>query len=214
MYTRNSFDHLFHLYLEIGGAVFLLVMAVLLFGVVRYRAGRGHEPSRKAKHDFLESLTALCLVGMACFLAVTAASANAAERGGLGKPQLKVAITAFQWCWSFHYDGTPVTVRGNCSTTTPTLVVPTGEVIRFSLMSADVVHEWWLPYADYKEEAFPDHRNFFKLRFGSTGHWEGRCDEFCGLYHDRMDFYVVAKSPRAFDRWLAEERHRAARAAA
>ncbi len=203
MNTRSQFDHLFTLYAPIAAFVFLVVLATLLFALVRYRAGRGHEPSQKTQHKVLEPLAALVFIGAACFLAVNAANANAAERNQLGPAQLHVRITGFQWCWAFYYPASHVTVRGNCTTDTPTLVVPTGKVIGFSLTSADVVHEWWLPYARWKEEAFPGHFNYFKLRFDHPGHWSGLCDEFCGLYHDRMDFYVRAVSPARFDAWLA-----------
>lgn len=179
-------------------------MVLLIFGVVHYRASRRQEASQKSQFKVLEPLLALLLAGAASFLAVNAASANASERHDLGKAALRVRITGFQWCWSFYYPKAHVTARGNCKQHIPTLVVPTGEVISFSLTSADVVHEWWLPYARWKEEAFPDHFNYFKLRFEQPGRWEGRCDEFCGLYHDRMEFYVKAEPKAAFDRWLAE----------
>jgi cytochrome c oxidase subunit 2 len=128
--------------------------------------------------------------------------ANNNERRSLGPSKLHVTIVAFQWCWDFEYLHTPVDITGSCSRGYPTLVVPAGETIEFSLISDDVVHEWWLPESRYKEEAFPHHFNNFQLRFSTTGRWEGRCDEFCGLYHDRMDFSVRAVSPPAFARWL------------
>jgi cytochrome c oxidase subunit 2 len=208
--TRYHFDQLFSLYLTVAAIVFGIVVVVLFFGVVHYRAGRGHEPSPRTQHKVLESIVAMALIGAASFLAVNAASANASERNGLGQVALAVRITGFQWCWSFYYPKSKVTTRGNCKQHIPTLVVPTGEVIGFSLTSSDVVHEWWLPYARWKEEAFPDHYNYFKLRFAKSGRWEGRCDEFCGLYHDRMEFYVKAEPKAAFDRWLAKQAARKA----
>jgi cytochrome c oxidase subunit 2 len=211
--TRQSFTHVFSLYVPIAVAVFAVVMLTLLFAVVRYRASRGHAPSQKTQHKVLEPLYALVLVGVAAFLAVYAANANASEQAPLGPPKLTVDITGFQWCWEFHYAGTPVTVRSSCVHSDPTLVVPTGEVIRFVLRSDDVVHEWWLPYADWKQEAFPGHSNYFELKFGTTGTWQGRCSEFCGLYHDRMDFFVKAVRPSSFSSFLSSRSKRGVRTA-
>lgn len=203
------FNHVFVPYVVIASCVFGIVALVLLFAVVRYRAGRGHEASRRSKHTKLETCYTLGLVGVAAFLAVYAGLANTSERRPLGRPKLHVTIVAFQWCWNFDYVHTSVVVRGSCSRGYPTLVVPTREPIEFSLISEDVVHEWWLPEARYKEEAFPHHFNNFQLRFDATGRFKGRCDEFCGLYHDRMDFSVRALSPRRFASWLhaKESRH-------
>lgn len=203
------FSHVFVPYVAIAAAVFFVVIAVLAFGLVRYRAGRGHEPSRKSKHVMTECLYAVALVGIAAFLATYVGLANAHERAWVA-PRLHVTIVAYQWCWAFHYDRTPVVVTTNCDKSYPTLVVPTHEEIHFSLTSRDVVHEWWLPYIRYKEEAFPGHTNNFELTFDRSGEWEGRCDEFCGLYHDRMQFRVKAENPSAFAAWLRAEKARAA----
>ncbi len=206
------FGHVFWPYTIIALTVFGIVVLVLAFSLIRYRAGRGHEASAKSKHSVLEAVYALVLVGIASFLAVYVASANAAERRPLGRPQVSVTITGFQWCWSFTYHHTPVTVSGTCKNASqiPVLVVPTHEIIHFSLISADVVHEWWLPYARWKEEAFPGHYNTFDLRFTKTGEFNGRCDEYCGLYHDRMDFKLKAVTPAAFTSWLTAQTRRAA----
>lgn len=205
MNTRNHFEQVFSLYAPIAITIFAVIVGLLLFAALHYRAGRGHEASKKSEFKILEPLVGVMLIGFATFLAVTVAHVNATERKPLGKPQLTVTITGFQWCWSFHYHHTPVTVTSSCVHSVPTLVVPTNEVIRFSLTSKDVVHEWWLPYARWKEEAFPGHYNIFELRFTATGEWTGRCDEFCGLYHDRMIFKVKAESPAKFTSWLKTE---------
>lgn len=211
MSTRQLFDHVFWPDAIIATSVFGLVLLLLGFALVRYRAGRGHEPSHKSEHKVAEPVFGVVLVGIAAFLAVYVGIANASERSSLGPPRLRVTITAFQWCWSFHYASTPVTVTSNCVGSLPTLVVPTHEIIGFRLTSADVVHEWWLPASRWKEEAFPGHYNSFELRFDTSGTWQGRCDEFCGLYHDRMDFRVHAESLASFRRWLTARERAAGR---
>ena len=202
------FNHVFVPYVVVASAVFGIVMLVLIFAVIRYRAGRPHEASQKSEHNRAEAIYGAALVVIAATLAVYVGTANASERAPLGRPTLHVTIVAFQWCWDFDYVHDGVKVRGDCSQRYPTLVVPTHEIIEFSLISRDVIHEWWLPEARWKEEAFPDHYNNFQLRFSITGRWQGRCDEFCGLYHDEMDFFVKAEPKRAFDTWLSSQRHK------
>jgi cytochrome c oxidase subunit 2 len=38
-----------------------------------------------------------------------------------------------------------------------------------------------------------------------TGTWTGRCAEFCGLDHWRMNFEVQAMAGEDFEAWLAEQ---------
>lgn len=203
MDDRQIFGHLFTIYVVVAAVVFVAVCALLAFALVHYRAGRGHEPSQKSQHRIGEPLYACGLAIVATLLAVLAARADASEQTpATAHPRISVLITAYQWCWSFHYEGTKVTERASCDGSLPVLVVPKGETVGFALTSEDVIHEWWLPMMRFKEEAFPGHVNHFQLRFPSTGEWEGRCDEFCGLYHDRMEFLVKVETPKAFSSWL------------
>jgi cytochrome c oxidase subunit 2 len=85
----------------------------------------------------------------------------------------------------------------------PVLVVPAGESVRVELTSADVLHAFWVPYLDFKMDAFPGHVNTFTVTFPHAGRWIGRCAQLCGLYHTSMDFWVQAVAPSAFRGWLA-----------
>ncbi len=203
MNDKSQFDQLFMIFGVIAGVVFVLVAATLLFALIRYRASRPGAPSAKSEHKVLEAVYALCVAGVAGCLIVVSGITNVDEAAPVGKPQLVVQITAYQWCWSFRYAGTPVTVSAACQGTPPVMVVPEGEVVRFELGSSDVVHEWWLPAFDYKEEAFPGHVSSFEMRFDSPGTYDGRCDEFCGLYHDTMDFTLKVEPVAAYESWLA-----------
>jgi cytochrome c oxidase subunit 2 len=81
------------------------------------------------------------------------------------------------------------------------LVVPTGEPIRFDLVSADVIHAFWIPEVDYKHDLIPGSTQVTTLSFGRPGTFQGQCAEFCGLRHADMIFPVDAVSPARFSAW-------------
>jgi cytochrome c oxidase subunit II len=64
------------------------------------------------------------------------------------------------------------------------------------------VHAFWVPYLDYKMDAYPGHVDKFTVTMPRAGRWNGRCAQFCGLYHYRMDFWLQAVSPAQFSSWL------------
>jgi len=114
-----------------------------------------------------------------------------------------VQVTAFQWCWRFRYVGQPVTVTGSCADGDyPVLVLPAGVPVEIDLASADVVHAFWVPYLDYKMDAFPGHVDRFTVTLPRAGRWIGRCAQLCGLYHYEMDFYLQVVPQAQFGRWL------------
>lgn len=213
MNFHQVFDRVLTVDASIAGGVFVLVMAFFVVAIVRRRAGSGRPPSRRASRNWLEWVYLGVLAGAVGFLVTFTYLANAQDARtarpnaalSSNSSHATVSVTAFQWCWRFHYPGTPVTVSGTCRPRQyPTMVVPTGRPVQISLTSQDVVHSFWVPALDVKVDAFPDHTNTFTLTFDRPGRWLGRCAEFCGTYHTTMDFYVRAVTPARYRQWLAQ----------
>jgi cytochrome c oxidase subunit II len=203
---RQVFWGIFPLESIIAGVVFgLVVMAMAAAVLVSRRKRRQGAPAARREHwHTVEGAFGLALAGMAAFLAVASFSANARDFPRTSaKPALRVQVTAFQWCWSFHYAGQPVTVTGSCQDGQyPLLVLPVGEPVEFDVTSVDVVHAFWVPYLDTKMDAFPGHVDTFTVTLPHDGRWLGRCAQFCGLYHYEMDFYLQVIPRGQFTRWL------------
>ena len=213
MTYRSIFHHVFWLYTGIASAVFVLIMVLLLFAMIRRRAGSGRQPSRRHENTLVELGAAVLVLGMVAYLVYVSETTYGAEMTVASRrPALTIHVTAYQWCWRFAYQGTPVAVSADCEAGRfPVLMLPTNRSVRIDLESNDVVHEMWVPHLRWKVEAFPDHVNVFDLRVDHTGTWRGLCDEFCGLFHDSMDFRVKAVTPATFHLWL---QHQSAVAAA
>jgi cytochrome c oxidase subunit 2 len=202
---QSEFSQLFSQDTTIAAVVFGLVVLVMLAALLlsRRRRRRGRDPSRRAEASSLEIGYVTALAGIVAFLIVSSLTANGRELPDPPKPAVRVQVTAFQWCWRFHYQGHPVTVTGQCQGgSVPTLVLPAGEPVELDVTSIDVVHAFWLPYLRFKTYAYPGHTNSFTTTLLHTGRWLGRCAQLCGLYHYQMDFYVQVVSPAAFRQFL------------
>ena len=201
---RSAFSQLFAQDTTIAAVVFVLVVMAMLGAMLlsRRRRKRGQDPSRRATADRLEISYVLALAGMVVFLVISSFTANAKEFSD-PEPALRVQVTAYQWCWRFHYEGQPVTVTGQCEGgSLPTLVLPTGRPVELEVTSLDVVHAFWVPYLDFKMYAYPGHTSTFTVTLSRTGRWIGRCAQLCGLYHYEMDFYLQAVPPSAFSAFI------------
>jgi cytochrome c oxidase subunit 2 len=189
---QNAFRQLFTQDVTIAAVVFVLVVLVMAGAALlsRRRRRRGQDPSRRAKADRLEIGYVTVLAGIVAFLVFSSFSANAREFPD-PQPALRVQVTAFQWCWRFHYVGQPVTVTSQA-----------GRPVELDVTSVDVIHAFWLPVLDFKMYAYPGHTNTFTTTLTRTGRWIGRCAQLCGLYHYQMDFWVQVVTPAAFDQFL------------
>lgn len=198
--TRREFDDLFFsLYLPLMVAVTVVVYALVVFVLLRRR----DRPSPKREAKVKEGLYA---GGLAVIAAVLVGFTFRAESRVDAVPEragTRVDVTASQWGWRFAYPGGKTVV--GTDRTLPVLVVPAGETVRFTLVSRDVIHAFFVPALRFKRDAFPNRPTRFDLVFDETGSFPGACAEFCGLRHADMRFGVRVLERGAFERWLQED---------
>ena len=121
-------------------------------------------------------------------------------------PPLTVNVTGFQWGWKFEYPSEKVTVLGTGEVQPPELYLPVGETTRLVLSTTDVNHSFWVPSFLEKRDLIQGVDNVIDITPTSVGQYDGRCAEYCGLDHWRMDFIVKVVSKADFDKWI--EAHR------
>ena len=204
--TRADFGSVWTPYLYIAVAVAALVLGALFWVVLRYRTRDdcGTTQSRPAWLKRLETVWILLVAAtVAVLLTLTFRSQERIAALGSDAAAVTIRVTAFQWGWRFDY-GSGIRVIGN-NRRTPTLVVPEGELVRFTLTSRDVIHSFWIPEERFKRDAMPGRVSDFGLVFDSTAS-TGRCAEYCGLYHSNMDFHVEPVTPAEFSDWLSRKR--------
>ena len=201
--TGQDFHDLFSVYLTIGTVVAVLVVGTIAYAVVRYRRRDGASPREVGGLRQLEALWIGLVAATVAALLIATFRTEGRVDAVSANPRQTVRALAFQWGWRFSYPGTGVATTGNADRP-PTLVVPASEPVRFELSSRDVIHAFWVPELKFKRDAFPNRVITFDLVFDPGVTTIGRCAEFCGLDHDRMDFQVVAMQPERFDRWLRE----------
>lgn len=203
--TSSDFESVWSLYLWIGIGVAVLVLAAVLFAVVRFRARPGRVPSKRSEANLLEALVAVAILTIVALLVFRTFHTEAKEDHVSTADAVRIDVDAFQWGWKFTYPGQGVTVIGN-SNREPNFAVPAGRTVSFALTSSDVIHAFWIPGQKFKKDAIPERVNRFDMEFGAHGREQGLCAEFCGLRHTNMRFGVWVLSNASYERWLAAHR--------
>jgi cytochrome c oxidase subunit 2 len=216
--------HFALLYVVFGVAA--LVLALLVYTVIRYWSGWHKTPSRNAHNTTLEVLwTAIPL-----FIVLGIAVGSFALLDDTETPQdaaLTVKVVGHQWYWTYEYPDFGDEEHGVVSfastmkqEATPgelgelrllevndgeRLVLPTDTNIRFLVTSApnDVIHSWAVPSFGVKIDAVPARINETWTRIEYPGVYYGQCSELCGENHAYMPIAVEAVSPAEFDQWIA-----------
>jgi cytochrome c oxidase subunit 2 len=189
-------------------AVGVFVWALILFAVIRFRRRPGDEdaiPKQTHANIPLEIVyTATPLVIVAVLFFVNVRTQDRIDHVS-GDPTVTVEVTGFQWQWRFRYAEANVEVVGT-NEQDPVMVLPANSTVRLVLRATDVIHSFYVPEFLFKRDTVPGITNEVELEVLEEGRYDGRCAEFCGLLHDRMDFVVEAVPRAEFDRWIAEQR--------
>lgn len=111
---------------------------------------------------------------------------------------LTVRVTGHQWWWQVDYQDP---IQGRRLTTANEIHVPVGRTVRLEVQSRDVIHSFWAPNLHGKVDLIPGYTGSTSFRADRPGVYRGRCAEYCGLQHAKMDFVIVAESPERFAAW-------------
>jgi cytochrome c oxidase subunit 2 len=117
------------------------------------------------------------------------------------KSEPDILIIGHQWGWEVHYlpDGNQQVVTANENH------VPARRPVNIELLSADVIHSFWVPSLHGKVDLLPGNVNFIRIEASEPGGCVGQCAEYCGKQHANMRILVIAQEPSAFNDWLANQ---------
>ena len=200
---------LYNLFMYIAAVVFVVVSGLVIWSVIRYRRRDDELPTQTHGNNRLELTWTLIPTVIVLVLFVFTMQAQNKELTSPARPTSTITVTAFQWSWRFTYEGTGAEVLGSPGQV-PEMVVPVGQTIRIKLISADVVHSFYVPQTLFKRQAIPGTDNFFDLTFEKTGLFHGQCTQFCGLQHADMVYRVRVVTQGEYQSWLAAATRRGA----
>lgn len=124
------------------------------------------------------------------------------------KPQAdvkhEIVVNGFQWSWQFTYldAGKNVTFTGTPAKP-PVLVVPQGERVRYTIVSNDVVHGFWIPEFMIQMQNLPGVTNSLEFTANKLGDFPGRCNILCGRNHAQMLFTVRVVTPADYQTYIS-----------
>jgi cytochrome c oxidase subunit 2 len=193
---------LWWIFFGMAAAIFLAVVALLLYGAVR----RPGPAVAEGRHPFGTGMiwiggiaVPIVVLGIVYGLSVW----DMAAFGGGPPAQLTVNVIGHQWWWEVRYPQ-----QGSISQsfiTANEIHIPTGRAVEVKLTADDVIHDFWVPKLQGKIDAIPGETNTLSLQTDTAGTYRGQCLVYCGLQHANMNFVVVADAPAQFDAWLAAQ---------
>jgi cytochrome c oxidase subunit 2 len=204
-------------------AVCVFVLALLVWIVVKYRAGANPVPSKVHHNTLLEVAWTLIPVIILVFIAVPSFRLLYFE-SAIPKPDVTIKAVGKQWFWTyeypganagFTYDSLGLSDADAAKAGKPRLLgvdnpiyVPVNKVIQIDTAGADVIHSWALPQMGVKMDAVPGRINQTWFKPTKTGIFYGQCSELCGARHAYMPIEVHVVSDAEYAAWLAASKQK------
>lgn len=127
-----------------------------------------------------------------------------------GAAALTMEVVGHQFNWEFRYPG----LSTGLFSPKYEMHLPAGKQVKILVSSADVIHQFWVPEFRQKISAVPGMVTDLNMTPSVPGTYDLTCSEYCGANHSTMQAKLVVESPDAFEKWLADRKAEAAKAAA
>jgi cytochrome c oxidase subunit 2 len=176
--------------------VFAVVVAVMLYSIIHFRAAPDDDSDGPSVHGHTGLEIVWTLIPTVLVTAIGIVSAIVlAKNDALGANVLRVNVTAQQFAWSFSYPDAKGLTSG-------TLRLPKDRSVQLIFNAKDVIHSFWVPEFSEKQDTVPGIVTKLHFTPSRLGTFPVICAELCGLGHSVMRTHVIVMTPAAFDKWL------------
>jgi len=173
----------------------LLISAVLIFFVIRYRRRSPYEiPRPIAGSHKLETLWTIIpfLIAMTIF---AWGARIYFEQYRPPQNAVEIYVVAKQWMWKIQHSTGQREINE--------LHVPVGRKIKLIMTTEDVIHDFFVPAFRIKADVVPGKYTSQWFEAIKPGTYHLFCAEYCGMNHSGMIGSIIVMEPREFDNWLS-----------
>ncbi len=194
--------------LWVTGAIFVVVFALLLYSVVKFRTRRnddGREPPQVYGSNQVElAWTVIPILIVVALFLVSARVIISIQQAVPPEKALEVVVIGHQFWWEYRYPGLQVVTANELHVPVSDPQHPTPTFLQ--LLSADTDHSFWVPRLAGKTDLIPNHPNNTWIDPHQPGLYLGQCAQYCGTQHAKMLLRVYVQSRDDFERWVQEQR--------
>lgn len=202
------FNSIFEVFLVLGTAVGVVVVAYTLYHALKYRETEGEDPyaekvtrpqmgemptggvgGKKVFYSFgISAVIVVSLIGWTYFQLSYVESGPDIE----GEEDIEITVEGYRFGWAFIYPN---------GFESSTLRVPRNRIVRLDVTSRDVFHNFGIPELRVKTDALPGQTTSAWFTASETATHEAICYELCGSGHSQMTATVEVMEQEEYQTW-------------
>ena len=227
--NADQIDSLYWWVTVLAVIVFLGVEGILIYSLVKFRAGKGKVAAQIHGNTQLEigwtvgAAVLLIFLTVVTFIKlpdiknppatdlqnglqvprVTHVDGDRDQPAPPGGRSLHIKVDGQQYVWRYQY---PQLEEGADVFAYEEMVVPSDTTVTLDVSADDVAHAWWIPKLGGKVDALPGYLNKTWFKADTPGKvYEGQCAELCGRNHAQMLARVRVVTPQEFQKWYSDK---------
>ena len=222
------YDELFKVLFSIGTILFVGIVGLILYSLVRFRRRAGETGDGAAIEGNLPLEILWTAIPAVVVLFVGIYSYDIYDRMGGMTPLNDHSMHGMQHSDERTWGGiSPVALGGDGANaplsvdvtamqfafifhypdsdiTSGELHVPLGQPVALQMKALDVIHAFWVPQFRLKQDVIPGQPTLLSFTPTRAGQYPIVCAELCGPYHGGMRSTVIVEEPESFAAWVAK----------
>ncbi len=203
----DPIDTLWDVLLIVSVPIFVLVQAVVLYCVWKFRMRPGQElqdgppiHGNTRLEVVWTVIPAVLILGLCTYAYFVLEDIEEAQAN-----EWRINVTGQQFTWTFEY---PKEITGGEPIRSAQLYVPVDQPVHFHVRAQDVLHDFWVPAWRMKIDAVPGLTSRVRMTPNKLGRYSVVCAELCGIGHAYMRQTAHVLSREDFDAWVKSKQER------
>lgn len=193
-----------------------VVIALVAYVLIRFRASRNPHPSKTSHNTMLEVVWTAIPVVILIIIGIPSIKLLFFT-DTIEKSDMTIKAIGHQWYWTYEYPDEEISYDSymvedkdikegqyRLLEVDRRIVVPVGATVKVLVTADDVLHSFAVPSFGVKMDAVPGRVNETWFRVNKEGVYYGQCSELCGAKHGFMPIAVEVVSKEAYQEWLRQ----------
>jgi len=191
----SNVDQLYYVLSGITAFFTILIFSIIFVFMVKYRRKSANESGIETHTPMALELTWTIIPSLICVVLFVWASSLYVRNSRPPAASTEVFVIGKQWMWHLQHLEGPREINE--------LHVPVGTPVKLTMISHDVIHDFYIPAFRVKKDVLPG--RFSSLWFQPTevGTYHLFCAQYCGTNHSEMIGWVYVMPPSDYANWLA-----------
>ncbi|MGZ5313248.1 MAG: cytochrome c oxidase subunit II [Solirubrobacterales bacterium] len=197
--AADDIDRLLDVMIVLSSFVFSIVMVMLGYALLKWRAKPGDESDGEPIHGNTRLEIAWTVIPTVIVMFAAVYSWIVLSDIEAREPdRMVIDVNSQQYAWSFEYPEQGGVV-------TQELHVPVDRQLELKMHARDVIHSFWVPEWRIKKDNVPGITTTAIITPDKVGSYQLVCTELCGFGHSTMRAKVVVEPEAEFQKWVATQ---------